>query len=101
MINPLGVETWQSRAGPDLNDSKEPTKHEECMEAEISGLREHLGARKVSPATKPLQHDIDIIKELKRQFVDTMIARGIQYNTAGAVTGLMNVMLADLEEQTR
>lgn len=34
-----GVENWMSRAGPDLNDSKEATRHEECMAAEIAELR--------------------------------------------------------------
>jgi phytoene/squalene synthetase len=42
MNHELGVENWMSRAGPDLNDSKEPTRHEECMEAEIAELREKL-----------------------------------------------------------
>lgn len=44
MAHELGVENWMSRAGPDLNDSKEPTRHEECMEAEITELREKLAA---------------------------------------------------------
>jgi hypothetical protein len=93
----LGVEGWVSRAGPDYNDSKEPTVHEEHMEAEITALRVKLGERTFSSPGQVLQHDLDILQTMKRDFVDMMISRGISYETAGNISRVMNFMLADVK----
>ena len=66
-------------------------------DAELKETRSQLIQRTIQP-TRALQHDLNILKGLKREFVDSMIARGIQYNTAREFSQILNLGLADLED---
>jgi hypothetical protein len=66
------------------------------LKAEVAELRAQLENRViVSPV---LEHDLNLIKGLKRDFVDRLIGAGVQYNLCGNVSALLNVMLNDLQD---
>lgn len=67
--------------------------------AEVSELREELQNRTI--AYIPLEHDLAILKGLKREFVDRMIGSGLQYNLCGNVSALMETMLKDLQDNMK
>lgn len=46
----------------------------------------------------PSEHDLAILKGLKREFVDRMIGSGLQYNLCGNVSALLETMLKDLQD---
>ena len=66
------------------------------LKAEVKELREALQNRTV--AYIPLEYDMNILKGLKREFVDRMIGSGLQYNLCGNVSGLLETMLKDLQD---
>jgi len=66
------------------------------LKAEVKELREALQNRTV--AYIPSEHDLAILKGLKREFVDRMIGSGLQYNLCGNVSGLLETMLKDLQD---
>jgi hypothetical protein len=66
------------------------------LKAEVKELREALGNRTI--AYIPSEHDLAILKGLKREFVDRMIGSGLQYNLCGNVSGLLETMLKDLQD---
>lgn len=66
------------------------------LKAEVAELRAQLENRVI--ASPVLEHDVNIIKGLKRDFVDRLIGSGVQYNLCGNVSALLNVMLADLQD---
>ena len=67
------------------------------LDAELKETRTQLIQRTIQP-TRPLEHDLAILKGLKREFVDSMISRGIQYDTAREFSQVLNLALADLED---
>lgn len=66
------------------------------LKAEVAELRTALDQRIISYV--PIQYDIDMLKGLKREFVDRMIGSGLQYNLCGAVSALMETILKDLQD---
>jgi hypothetical protein len=67
------------------------------LEAELLETQTQLKERLLQ-TPRALEHDLEILKTLKHEFVDRMIAAGIQYDTAGSISYLMNVMLGDLKD---
>ena len=67
------------------------------LDAELKETHTQLIQRTIQPS-RPLQHDLDILKGLKHEFVNSMIARGIQYDTCREFSQVLNLALADLED---
>lgn len=66
------------------------------LKAEVKELRDALQNRTVSYI--PIQYDVDMLKGLKREFVDRLIGSGLQYNLCGNVSAILETMLKDLQD---
>jgi hypothetical protein len=66
------------------------------LNAELVETQEALKQRTV--AYIPSEHDLSVLKGLKREFIDRMIGSGIQYQLCGKVSALLETMMKDLQD---
>ena len=84
---------------PDGEEMPMTTIEVDHLKSEVSELRDALQNRTI--AYIPSEHDLAILKGLKREFVDRMIGSGLQYNLCGNVSALMETMLKDLQDNMK